>query len=67
VNLGICAMPAHHAPAKLVGLVAPTPDEPMPYRVVVRRDGRIIRALPVGSVAEGHRKLAELLRREADL
>ena len=57
-------MPSFAMPA-LTGRVVPTPGEPLPFRVIVRRDGELIRALPVDSVGEGQRKLAELLRREA--
>jgi hypothetical protein len=57
-------MPSFAMPA-LTGQVMPTPSEPLPFRVVVRRGGELIRALPVDSVGEGQRKLAELLRREA--
>jgi hypothetical protein len=48
------------------GHVLPTPEEPLPYRVVVRRDGEVVRIEPVASMAEGHRTLDELLRRERE-
>jgi hypothetical protein len=49
----------------LTGLVISTPDDPLPYRVIVRWNGDLIRALPVGSAGEGQRKLVELLQRES--
>lgn len=53
------------ASALVSGLLVPTPGEPLPFRVVVRRGGELIRALPVDSAREGRRKLAELLMRES--
>ena len=50
----------------LTGFVAPTPGAALPFRVVIRRDGELIRALPVESLGAGERKLAELMRRETD-
>jgi hypothetical protein len=44
----------------------PTPDSPLPYRVVVRRQGEIVRVRPVASIVEGNRALVHLLRAERD-
>lgn len=46
--------------------IEPTPEDPLPYRVVVRRLGEIVRVQPVHTVAEGNRILSALLRRERD-
>jgi hypothetical protein len=40
--------------------------EPLPYRVIVRRDGEIIRMEPVAGMAEGNRILAKLIRCERE-
>ena len=50
----------------LTGSVVPTPGAALPFRVIIRLDGDLLRALPVDSVGAGERKLAELMRREAD-
>jgi hypothetical protein len=50
----------------ITGQLIATPDEPLPYRVVVRRDGEVIRIEPIGSLADGNRALEELIRRERE-
>jgi hypothetical protein len=42
--------------------LVPTPEEPLPYCVVVRRDGVVVRLQPAGSVREAARVLSKLLR-----
>jgi hypothetical protein len=46
------------------GYITSTPQDALPYRVIVRRDGHIVRAQAVQSMSEGARRLDELLRRE---
>jgi hypothetical protein len=44
----------------------PTPHSPLPYRVVVRRLGEIVRMRPVMSIADGNRALVQILREERE-
>jgi hypothetical protein len=48
------------------GHIEPTPHSPLPYRVVVRRLGEIVRMRPVMSIADGNRALLEMLREEQE-
>jgi hypothetical protein len=48
------------------GYLEPTPTEPLPYRVVVRRLGKVVRVQPVRSLTEGNRALTALLRGERE-
>lgn len=49
------------------GHIEPTPPHsPLPYRVVVRRLGEIVRMRPVMSIADGNRALLEMLREEQE-
>lgn len=43
-----------------------TPDQPLPYCVVIRRQGVVVRMQPVDTCGEGNRLLSRLLRQEQD-
>lgn len=43
-----------------------TPDQPLPYCVVARRDGAVVRLRPVSSVGEGNLLLARIMREERE-
>lgn len=48
------------------GHLEPTPHSPLPYRVVVRRLGEVVRMRPVTSIADGNRALMQMLREERE-
>ncbi|MCR5876542.1 hypothetical protein LRS10_21780 [Phenylobacterium sp. J426] len=45
----------------LNGELVPTPDQAMPFKVVVRRGEAVLRERPVESLDEGHRQLERLI------
>lgn len=46
------------------GHLIKTPGNPLPYCVVVRRVGEVVRLQPVRTVTEGNRALTQMLREE---
>jgi hypothetical protein len=50
----------------ITGHLQHTTGEPLSYRVIVRRDGEIIRMETVACMAEGNRILAKLIRCERE-
>jgi hypothetical protein len=50
----------------ITGHLQHTTDDALPYRIIVRRDGEIIRMEPAAGKVEGNRILAKLIRCERE-